>query len=187
MKHHDSTSEKHGEFYVRYGAHNYRVRKYGRGDEHEILDQLFSWKVTALIHKFTGIKKPQMPGTFSERFVCYVCGLAHNTEGSGPDAFLLNLQGNVESAIEIKATTTEGGFNDVKRALQFDELYWLSFVDFDSLKYEIYHISKHRIESFVEASGTKHDRATVNLKRITKENRLGPAHKGRIGIVREKP
>jgi hypothetical protein len=171
---------------VSWGGRNYRATKYEGSDEPRILDRFFFWKMTASMAGFTGDKRPQLPETFSEPFCCLSCDLLHNLDRSGPDAFRLDRYGNVESAIEIKATITKGGFTDVNRSLSFDELYWLSLASYDSLRYEIFKIHKSKIEPLVRASATARDRGTVNLQRVVDGHKLLPTFRGHIGIVSEK-
>jgi len=173
------------EFNVTWKKCPYRVRQYQQVDEHEIVDNFFFWKITALMAKTRGHKTPQLPQTFSEPFCCYTCNLAHNLGGSGPDAFLVRKEATnkVQSAIEIKATITPQGFTDVKRDLDFDELYWLSMAGYENLTYEIYSMPRSMIEGYVKRSKTVRDRGTVNLTEIVHEGNLKPFRQGYIGIV----
>src|SRR5712692_2966766 len=170
---------------VSWNGRHFRTRGYGSSDEPKILDHFFFWKMTAVMAGFTDDKKPQMPETFSERYCCLVCGLLHNLERTGPDAFVVDTDGRVESAVEIKATITKGGFTSVGRSLNFDELYWLSFAGYNSLNYEIFRIHKSKIELLVRRSRRWSDRVTVNLQRLVDRYGLKPFQVGRIGTVYE--
>jgi hypothetical protein len=163
----------------------HKCEEYEPADEPEILDVFFFWKTAVLLAEKTSSKKPQLPETFSEPFCCLICGLVRK-RGAGVDAFRLNGADEVQATIEIKATITRSGFTDVKRDLEFDELYWLSLADYNSLKYEVYRFSRAEIRKCVAASRTERDRGTVNLKQITDRLQLKPIHRGRIGIVRQK-
>ena len=169
---------------VQWKNKHYECAEYDQNDELKILDKLFLWKTTVLLAKQTDSKNAQLPETFSEPFCCLVCGLVHKL-GSGPDAFRLDSRGEVEAVIEIKATTTKQGFTDIKRTMDFDELYWLSFADFDTLHYKVYRLTKPHLENFVEASKTARDRATINLQAVVNKYGLQPIHQGYIGIVEE--
>ncbi|SRR5712692_3901865 len=170
---------------VSWNGRHFRTRGYGSSDEPKILDHFFFWKMTAVMAGFTDDKKPQMPETFSERYCCLVCGLLHNLERTGPDAFVVDTDGRVESAVEIKGTITKGGFTSVGRSLNFDDLYWLSFASYDSLRYKICRIKKPMIQQIIRRSRFGLDRGTVNLKRIVDRFELRPTHVGYIGTVPE--
>jgi hypothetical protein len=150
-----------------------------------ILNRLFFWKTSVLLAEQTNTKKPQLPGTFSEPFCCLVCGLAHNKLGTGPDAFRLTTTGNIEAAVEIKAMITSHGFTDIKRDLNFDELYWLSLEKHHHLRYKIYRFHNEQIGSFVARSNTKRDRGTGSLQNIAEALQLSPLYSGHIGIIRD--
>jgi hypothetical protein len=172
------------ELMVSYIGNNYTCIRYNHSDEPRILDVFFFWKTAVLLAEQTESKKPQLPETFSEPFCSLVCSLVHKL-GAGIDAFRLNQLGQVEAAIEIKATITASGFTDVKRDLGFDELYWLSLASYNSLSYEIHRITRDQISRFAAASNTQRDRATVNLAKIVERLSLKPIFRGHIGIVRE--
>ena len=87
-------------------------------------------------------------------------------------------------SIEIKATITASGFTYVKRNLDFDELYWLSLADYNSLSYKTHRITKQNITPFTTKSAMKRDRATVNFTSIVAQLRLQPLVEGRIGIIK---
>jgi hypothetical protein len=123
---------------------------------------------------------PQLPQTFSEPFCCHICRLLHNKEGKGPDAF--DVTDGIVRAIEIKATITNNGFTDIKRDMNFNELYWVSMKSPEYFSFEIYRIERSRLEHYVESSKTERDRGTISLDKITKQEGIRPAFKGRIGI-----
>ena len=163
-------------------AEIYECRSYDYSDLPQILDIFFFWKVSALLADTTGDKKPQFPESFSEKFCCFVCGLAHKP-GDGPDAFKVGSNKKVRK-IEIKATTTATGLTSIKRDCNFDDLYWVSFVDYNSLKYVIYKFTRTQIMKLVDVPKVKNNIATVNLMKYAQDLKLEPAHKGRIGIVK---
>jgi hypothetical protein len=160
----------------------YECEQFSKSDLPSILEVFFFWKTATLLASTTGSKDPPLPEKFSERFCCLVCGLVHKS-GSEPDAFRLDKTGSVVSVVEIKATITPTGFTDVKRDLNFDELYWISFADYKSLNYEIYRFSKTEIKLFVDKSKTSRDRGTVGLKAVADYHNLKPIQKGYIGVV----
>jgi hypothetical protein len=170
---------------VQWNGKKYDCEKYDKSDLPKILEVFFFWKTATLLAKTTESKNPPLPEKFSERFCCLVCGLVHKS-GSGPDAFRLDNSSKILSVAEIKATITPTGFTDVKRDLNFDELYWLSFADYAALNFEIYKFTKEQIKRVVDASGTERDRGTVNLKKVASFHKLQPIQKGCIGIQLEK-
>lgn len=170
---------------VVYKNEEYPCIRYSWADEPKILDIFFFWKTAVLLAEQTQSKKPQFPEAFSERLCCLVCNLACKP-GAGYNAFRLSKTGKALAAVEIKATITEQGFTDVKRDLEFDELYWLSFTDYNLLKYEIYKLTKQQLKEYVKQSKTERDRATVHLKRIADTYKLKPVRRGRIGIIKRR-
>lgn len=148
-----------------------------------ILEVFFFWKTAALLAKTTETKNPPLPEKFSARLCCFVCGLAYKKPGPGPDAFRLDKTGLVEAAVELKATITPSGFTDVKRDLNFDELYWVSFAGYKDLRFEIYRFDKEQIRRFVDKSKTNRDRATMTLAKVAEHFDLRPIRRARIGIV----
>lgn len=167
---------------VIYRNKSHICKKYGRDDEPHILDGFFFWKTAVLLAEQTRSKKPQLPETFSERFCCLVCNLVHKP-GAGYDAFRLDDKGQVVATVKIKATITGSGFTDVKRSMDFDELYWLSFTHFSSLRYEICRLKKDHVHDFVVNSRTARDRGTVSIEKIAKAARIHPIQAGRIGVI----
>ena len=114
----------------------------------------------------------------------FECGLLENRSGKGCDAFRQNLDGSI-SAVEIKATISPGGFNDIKRDLRFDELYWLDFSSYDTLKYRIYRFTQSDVRLATETSRTARERATLNFRRFILDLNMTPLHAGRIGVINE--
>ncbi|MCX6028649.1 MAG: hypothetical protein NT169_05020 [Chloroflexi bacterium] len=172
------------ELTVTYNGKPYHCEKYEQADEPRIIETFFSWRIAVLLAGNIKSKNPPIPETFSEPFCCLVCDLLHKP-GTGYDAFRQDNSGHVFS-VEIKATITGTGFTDVKRDLDFDELYWLSFCNYAQLRYEIYRLSKTDIFTAAGKSNTARERATVGLAKIVETAHLRPIQTGYIGIVREK-
>lgn len=189
---------------VTYGNQQFPCRKYDIEDEPQILDTFFFWKTTVLLAEQTKSRRPQLPETFSEPFCCLVCGLLHKP-GSGLDAFRYDEEGQVR-AVEIKATITPTGFTDVKLTEAgfteieitesgvnevpingFDELYWLSFADYNAYRYEVYRLEYAQITELADKSKTLRDRKTINLKSVVDQFDLPPVARGRIGVLRALP
>ncbi|MBN1460748.1 MAG: Bsp6I family type II restriction endonuclease [Armatimonadetes bacterium] len=156
--------------------------EYEAADEPGTLDVLFFWKTAVLLAEQTGSKKPQLPETFSEPFVCLICGLVRKP-GKGPDAFSVASRGTARAAVEIKATITATGFTDAKRDLQFDELYWLSMPDYRNLRFSIYRFTRADLEQVVRQSRTRRERGTVGLAKVAAELGKKPFKEGRIGCL----
>src|SRR5207245_559066 len=115
-----------------------------------ILAILPTWrKYARTVEKIAGTS-PQVSPAFSQAYCCWRFALVQKL-GNGVDAFKLNATGGVSHAIEIKATSTLEGRNDIKIypqnvtmtksersvvvpnppsiEIKFAELYWLSFSD----------------------------------------------------------
>jgi len=128
---------------VSYNGKQYECEKYEKKDEKDLIERYFFWRVSTFITANKKLRKPPIPEDFSEPFCCYVGNLVHK-RGAGPDAFKLDSNGNVIRTIEIKATTTDSGFQGVKK-YSFDELYWLDLSEFKQLKYKIYKFTHDQI------------------------------------------
>jgi hypothetical protein len=159
-----------------YNTKNITLNKYDESDEALILEPLWVWKVACILNEKNGSRRPPLPEDFSEPMVSYICGL-HHKQGRGPDAFLLNQDNEIIKSIEIKATITESGFQEVKNE-QYDELYWLRFHEHEKLKYEIYKFPCEKIEQYLQGR---------NNRKINLINLIGEIDKpiaiGRIGIM----
>jgi phosphorylcholine metabolism protein LicD len=108
--------------------------------------------------------------------VSYICNL-HHKQGRGPDAFLLNQDNEIIKSIEIKATITKSGFQEIKNE-QYDELYWLRFHEHEKLEYEIYRFTREKIEQFLEGKNNR----KVNLIGLICEDDK-PIAAGKIGFI----
>ena len=159
-----------------YNAVDIALNKYNKSDEALILESLWVWKVACILNEKNGSRRPPLPEDFSESIVAYICGL-HHKKGRGPDAFLLNQNNEIIKSIEIKATITESGFQEIKNE-QYDELYWFRFHEHEKLKYEIYKFSRTKIEQFLNGKNNR----KINLIKLICENDR-PIATGRIGLV----
>jgi len=152
------------------------INKYEKSDEAAILEPLWVWKVACILNEKNNTRRPPLPENFSEPMVSYVCDLYHK-QGRGPDAFLLNKDNKITKSIEIKATITESGFQEIKNA-QYDELYWFRFHAHEKLEYKIYKFSRDKIDQYLKG---KNNRKINLIKLVGKDDK--PITIGRIGII----
>lgn len=173
-------AEKGNALTVAYKDKEYRCVEYGDSAESKIVDIFFSWKMLAIsMDRFKG-KKPQMIQDFSESLCCYVCNLKRNLSRVGPDAFRRTDKGNW-LAVEIKATTSSRGRDDVKLPPEFDELYWLDLAEYESLEFRIYRMTT---TDFRDVTGRERGRrVNVQLRNIVESRHVRALRNGRIGIV----
>jgi len=163
---------------VDFDSKKINVAKFDESDEAEILDSLWVWKISSMLKKQIGGDLPGLPAHFSERFVCYLCGL-HHKKGRGPDAFLLDKKNKIIKRIEIKATTTPTGYQEIKSE-NYDELYWFRFHEHAELKFEIYKFSKERIEKYFRNKSNPKSKQLNLIKILDQHER--PIISGRIGV-----
>ena len=184
------------EVYPHWENQSIKCIKYDPKDLDQILREFFAWKKLALIVEESNDKKPPLPSTFSEKFICCLFGFVRSTKTTGPDAFQLNKNNQVVSIIEIKATSTSNGRNDIKRDLKFDELYWLNLEKYRESKYEIFKITSQQFKQFVlniNESEAKRERSNIGLNKMIKAEKINPIKCGRIdtetidGTLRIKP
>src|SRR6266478_3415596 len=126
---------------LKWHGKTYDCARYDRSDTPQVLDVFFFWKTAVLLAEHTKTRNPPLPEKFSAPLCCFLCGLVHK-KGAGADAFRVGASDKIQASCEIKGTVTESGFTDVKRSLDFDELYWLSFSDHHTLQFEIYRFTK---------------------------------------------
>jgi hypothetical protein len=167
---------------VHYKGRDYECERYSEEDVPQLLDIFYFWKTSALLADKLSLQNPQMPSTFSERFCCLVSGTVYKP-GRGIDAFRLNASNRVVSTIEIKATTTPGGFTDIKRTPLPDEVMWLSLADYDRLAFEIFTIPRSLLKPYIRKSKTKRERVTLSLTDIVTAHKLTPTWWGHVTVA----
>mgnify|MGYP000889834581 CR=1 FL=1 len=139
------------------------------------------WKVSALLSESQlfensefKIRKPPMPELFSESLCCLSLGLYH-CQNKNPDAFEL-ITGKLYP-VEIKATTTENGFQEIKNE-NYHFLYWIDLFQMAKLEYTIYKFDKETINNALQSKKTK----KINLRKLINDQ-TRPVYKGKLGIV----
>jgi hypothetical protein len=160
---------------------NYRdedivVHKYSESDLVNIYDSFIYWYYGAMRAKMKGYRKPPIPEEFTEKYASYKLGLYHK-DGPGADAYDIHSDGSVEG-IEIKATSTDNGFQGAVNPNNFDRFIWFDFSGWEDFTFSIYEIPKHFVSGL-----TKKDR--IILRSIVNRNNISPLWSGSILISKE--
>ncbi len=180
---------------VYYKSRKYKCHRYTCADEPNILAIVPAWRAYAAAVARIG-KAPQVPSAFSQAFCCFRLGLVEKP-GRGVDAFRLNGTGNVIQAVEIKATATVDGRNDIRLYsksrtgpvqtnctpfdLDFDELCWLRFMDTQLHQYEIYRILPEHIKGYTDTMkkcDVRGGRVNVAFRTLVERAGLQPVDSG---------
>jgi hypothetical protein len=154
------------------------------------LSILPAWReYAAKVEKIRG-KGPQISPAFSQAYCCWQFGLVQNL-GDGVDAFKINASGKVLHRVEIKATTSPQGRNDIKvfpkkinavdrlnlreeYAIDFDELYWLAFSNRKLIEYSIYRVLPQQIFDYYSKHSPEIRGGLINVSfsQLVKESRV---------------
>lgn len=185
---------------VLYKGKSFNCQVYLQNDEFDMLDVLSTWKAYALSTKHILGTSPQLSPAFTQAFCCLRLGLVRNV-GPGVDSFELDPSGSVLRAVEIKATSTTAGRNDIKiydgnvsvarssRGLStgfltpnigFDKLYWMAFRSSSPSTYEIYEVSPNQIIDYDKhfLPAIRGGRINVLLSRLIQRFTLQTIEKG---------
>lgn len=149
--------------------------RFTEGDEKEIIEPFLFWKTQVFLAEHTNIRNPPLPESFTEKLCCYICNLAWK-KGAGPDAFEVSSNNKILSVIEIKATVTPQGFQEIKN-YDFDYLYWFDFSQHKDMKFQICKISRTSI--FENSPDDK--KKKLSLKNYLDHGSI--IYKGRIGVI----
>ena len=149
--------------------------KFSEEDEKNIIEPFLFWKTQAFLAEHTDIRNAPLPEGFTEKLCCYVCNLAWK-KGAGPDAFEVSPNNEILSVIEIKATVTPQGFQEIKN-YDFDYIYWFDFSQHKDMKFQICKLPRRAIFG----GSVDKTKKKLSLKNYLEHGTV--IHKGRIGVI----